>query len=1588
MLVLALGLGVRVWRAAHGDSGAIASVRLSGPSEVSFDREQRFRVVARDRQSGAALADEAVQLGWLSEDAKAHELATLRTDAAGVAVFDVRLPPARSSVRLRAVLPRRGPDASDETTVYRSVPVTFVSSDKPLYQPGQTIHFRALTLSADERPMRGLEATLEVVGPAGSTLWRKVEKTSEFGIVHGDVPLAAEAGPGTYTLRVAFGPFSNEHPVEVKRYSLPKLEARIELARDLLEPGEKLAGTVSARYFFGEPAVSATVTLRAADDRALARGVTDAAGRFRFEITPDTDAPLLELRASVQTTPGQSAEALASVALARELEVEVFPENGVLVPGVENQLWLVTSVAGRPRSAEVTLEPAGNKVRTSAQGLAKVPFTPREGAAELVLRARDDAGLEVERAIRPAAGGPSLLVRCESPVISAKQPAKVTVLAPGGAGGDVLLSLWKDERVLSTSRGTLARGRAELSLPVPGGAHGLVRVEAEAFPGDASSLGGRTLALAEPGGKLALKASLDRPSYAPGDKAKLGLELSRRDGAPLKGAFGVAAVDEAFFALSQVRPDLEQRFFALDRELEALHASGRAEFAKFVDSDAPGLLDGADPAQDDARRVTLALLSERLPPRSAAEARFDPGELEQLRAKQKRRVLAWAGLAPWTLGMTLLAWFAVYGFYRSLVPMVPTVVDDQRRHSWLHQTRMLALAWVAAVLVPPLVGALTDVYLRPLDATARQVRTALTWVLCALLFSSLQMLVVRRLRRDPLAALHPGYSFAIGLLPAAILLLQAGAALSLGFNLRPYEHWLGSSTSFILVLCVGAIGIALVFGLLSILAHSALALPSAGRRAWLLVSRACLLGLPLSLWALVDIARGEHDRFWVMIYEFAGSDSAAPAARSAASNVRYAVAGPRSNGRTSKPSELAGRARSYFPETLLWLPELATDAHGRASVEIPLADSITTYRVAVTAVDSDGELASALVPLRVNQDFFVDVSLPAELTQGDEVYVPVTVFNYLEQPQAVTLRSESDGLIIPGKAEQQVALGAGEVRGLRLRLRALNAGEHVLKVVAQGAKLTDTVQRSTKVAPRGMPVVTTYGGLLGDAASVDVLVPPEALPGTTALYAKIYGSDLSQLGESLSGTFGHPDGSLEQTASATEGSALVLAWLQKSHAASGELGQKALSYVEDGYQRLVAFQAGAGGFSWFPGEEPSALLTARALQAFTEASGVWPVATEPSLAARKWLLDQHKRDKGFASGANALRENAYIVRALAEAGEKDPRLGEALAGIAGAPQSADAYTISLVASALVAGGQRDKALPMLKELAGLAQKDGELVSWSAAGESLWSGRGQSFVIETTALAAWALGLADLQPELRRGAFAYLRKQRLHDGTWPSSAATSAALRALLQDAKPRRAADQKVSVTVAGVPAGEVTVAGGASDVEQLLGLSDKIAPGLNRVALKSSSPGDLAYQLVSTYYVPWERAVSAQSRGPLSISVMYGAVSAVVGSAVDCEVEVRWNEDRPRPMGMIEIAIPPGFDLETDELEGRERTSQVRWFSREKSKLIVYVDEFSALDPIHVRYRLRPLYPVQVLVPASVAYPYYQPELRAETRPMTLSAR
>src|SRR5262245_13139604 len=157
-----------------------------------------------------------------------------------------------------------GEEKLERAVKVQSAPKILLTTDKPLYQPGQTIHVRALALRAfDLAPAAKADVTLEIEDGKGNKVFKKTLPTSEFGIVHSDFVLADEVNMGDYRIRAINGEHQSEKTVEVKRYVLPKFKSVVTTDKTYYLPKETIKGELQVDYFFGKPVAGGKVQVKA-----------------------------------------------------------------------------------------------------------------------------------------------------------------------------------------------------------------------------------------------------------------------------------------------------------------------------------------------------------------------------------------------------------------------------------------------------------------------------------------------------------------------------------------------------------------------------------------------------------------------------------------------------------------------------------------------------------------------------------------------------------------------------------------------------------------------------------------------------------------------------------------------------------------------------------------------------------------------------------------------------------------------------------------------------------------------------------------------------------------------------------------------------------------------------------------------------------------------------------------------------------------------------------------------------------------------------------------------------------------------------
>uniref|UniRef100_A0AAZ3NU98 Alpha-2-macroglobulin-like n=1 Tax=Oncorhynchus tshawytscha TaxID=74940 RepID=A0AAZ3NU98_ONCTS len=122
-------------------------------------------------------------------------------------------------------------------------PMTFIQTDKPIYNPGQTVLFRVVTLDSNFSPVNQLDVNHNRIGQ-----W--VNTTSSGNILQLSHPLNSEAPVGSFTIVVWIGEEKIYHNFKVEQYVLPKFEIKMNLTDKISVVQEECEVKV---YTYGQP---------------------------------------------------------------------------------------------------------------------------------------------------------------------------------------------------------------------------------------------------------------------------------------------------------------------------------------------------------------------------------------------------------------------------------------------------------------------------------------------------------------------------------------------------------------------------------------------------------------------------------------------------------------------------------------------------------------------------------------------------------------------------------------------------------------------------------------------------------------------------------------------------------------------------------------------------------------------------------------------------------------------------------------------------------------------------------------------------------------------------------------------------------------------------------------------------------------------------------------------------------------------------------------------------------------------------------------------------------------------------------------
>jgi uncharacterized protein YfaS (alpha-2-macroglobulin family) len=198
-------------------------------------------------------------------------------------------------------------------------------------------------------------------------------------------------------------------------------------------------------------------------------------------------------------------------------------------------------------------------------------------------------------------------------------------------------------------------------------------------------------------------------------------------------------------------------------------------------------------------------------------------------------------------------------------------------------------------------------------------------------------------------------------------------------------------------------------------------------------------------------------------------------------------------------------ARRDFPDTAYWEANITTDEDGRATIEIPLPDTTTTWRLsskAVSSFDTTGQtlVGQSSVDIIATLPVIVRPITPRFFTVGDSLLLGATVHNNTDEALEMNVSLNATGLTLQGEAEQVVTIPANSRQLVQWPVVVDDVEFADLTFIAEGDGYRDATKPGFGIAPDQLLPVVRFTGqdIVGTAGVLDevgreveaILLPP------------------------------------------------------------------------------------------------------------------------------------------------------------------------------------------------------------------------------------------------------------------------------------------------------------------------------------------------------------------------------------------------------------------------------------------------------------------------------------------------------------------
>lgn len=365
--------------------------------------------------------------------------------------------------------------------------------------------------------------------------------------------------------------------------------------------------------------------------------------------------------------------------------------------------------------------------------------------------------------------------------------------------------------------------------------------------------------------------------------------------------------------------------------------------------------------------------------------------------------------------------------------------------------------------------------------------------------------------------------------------------------------------------------------------------------------------------------------------------------------------------------------RSLFKFVSYWNPSLKTDKEGKATIEFPVPDNLTGWRVLAIAATPHDRFGLGQGSFKVNRPTEIRPVMPSQVMEGDSFHAGFSVMNRTDKKRDITIRLNAGG-DIEGKnniLEKTLTLEPYKRGIVYLPVKAAtlpasrdaDAGDITFDVSAQDVADGDATTHHVPVKKyRNLSFAATYGTTDQDTAKESISIPKGALPDKGSISLSLSPTIIGNLEGAFSYMRTYPYLCWEQKISKGV-MASTYTQLKDYLPASAAPWKESDNLPQTTLDEAASFQAPNGGMAFFvPTDERSdpylSAFTAVAFNWLSDAGHTIPETVSDKLNA--YLENLLKNDATPDHYTNGMRSTVRAV-ALAALAEDDRATAEDIA---------------------------------------------------------------------------------------------------------------------------------------------------------------------------------------------------------------------------------------------------------------------------------------------------------------------------------------